>query len=127
MTPISTIRADLVQLLQTADASAKISFDPMTADEIGAAYIVSQLEIRHRDRQLDMAYYRTAAVTLTAVAKTTAALDALVDALAAVNNENQGSLRNAEISSILYKTDVSPDVKIAEVTLEAWISDYPEA
>ena len=63
MTPVAIIRADLVKLLHTASASAKISFDPMAPEEIEEAYIITRLEVRHRDRQLDMVYYRSAVVT----------------------------------------------------------------
>lgn len=124
MTPVSTIRADLVKLLHTASASAKISFDPMTPEELEEAYIITRLEIRHRDQQLDMVYYRSAMVTLIAAAKTTTALDALVDALSVTDNRNEGILRDATLSSIIYKTDADPDIKTAEVILAADIVDY---
>lgn len=124
MTPVATIRADLVKLLHTASASAKISFDPMAPEEIEEAYIITRLEVRHRDRQLDMVYYRSAVVTLIAAAKTTADLDALVDALAATDNQNEGTLRGATLSSIVYKTDADPDIKTVEVILEAEIVDH---
>lgn len=123
MTPVATIRADLVKLLHTASASAKISFDPMAPEEIEEAYIITRLEVRHRDRQLDMVYYRSAVVTLIAAAKTTADLDALVDALAATDNQDEGTLRGATLGSIVYKTDADPDIKTAEVILEAEIVD----
>lgn len=124
MTPVATIRADLVKLLHTASASAKISFDPMAPEEIEEAYIITRLEIRHRDRQLDMVYYRSAVVTLIAAAKTTADLDALVDALAVTDNQDEGTLRGATLGSIVYKTDADPDIKTAEVILEAEIVDH---
>lgn len=124
MTPVATIRADLVKLLHTASASAKISFDPMAPEEIEEAYIITRLEIRHRDRQLDLVYYRSAVVTLIAAAKTTADLDALVDALAVTDNQDEGTLRGATLSGIVYKTDADPDIKTAEVILEAEIVDH---
>ena len=124
MTPVATIRSDLVKLLHTASASARISFDPMAAEEIEEAYIITRLEIRHRDRQLDMVYYRSAVVNLIAAAKTTADLDALVDALAVADNRNEGTLRGATLSGIIYKTDADPDIKTAEVILEADVADY---
>ena len=124
MTPVATIRAGLVKLLHTASASARIAFDPMAPEEIEEAYIVTRLEVRHRDRQLDMAYYRSVVVTLIAAAKTTADLDALVDALAVTDNRTEGALRGATLSSIIYKTDADPDIKTAEVTLEAELVDY---
>lgn len=124
MTPVAIIRADLVKLLHTASASAKISFDPMAPEEIEEAYIITRLEVRHRDRQLDMVYYRSAVVTLIAAAKTTADLDALVDALAVTDNRNEGTLRGTTLSSIVYKTDADPDIKTAEVILEAEIVDH---
>lgn len=124
MTPVATLRADLVKLLHTASASAKISFDPMAPEEIEEAYIITRLEVRHRDRQLDMVYYRSAVVTLIAAAKTTADLDALVDALAVTDNQDEGTLRGATLGSIVYKTDADPDIKTAEVILEAEIVDH---
>ena len=112
MTPVATIRADLVKLLHTASASAKISFDPMAPEEIEEAYIITRLEVRHGDRQLDMVYYRSAVVTLIAAAKTTADLDALVDALAVTDNQNEGTLRGGRAASGLPHRERAGDLAV---------------
>lgn len=123
MTPVNTLRAELLELLQITGVSA-VSCDAMQAAEIDKAIIVSALDLNYQGRQLDMVYYRELTATLTLVAKTTADLDEIVDALALVDNQDTAHLRDITIRSVGYKTDTSDDLKIATATLEMGVSDY---
>lgn len=123
MTPVNTLRAELLELLQITGVSA-VSCDAMQATEIEKAIIVSALDLSYQSRQLDMVYYRELTATLTLVAKTTADLDEIVDALALVDNQDTAHLRNIAIRSVGYKTDTSDDLKIATATLEMGVNDY---
>lgn len=123
MTPVNTLRAELLELLQITGVSA-VSCDAMQAAEIEKAIIVSALDLNYQGRQLDMVYYRELTATLTLVAKTTADLDEIVDALALVDNQDTAHLRDITIRSVGYKTDTSDDLKIATATLEMGVSDY---
>lgn len=123
MTPVNTLRAELLELLQITGVSA-VSCDAMQAAEIEKAIIVSALDLNYQGRQLDMVYYRELTATLTLVAKTTADLDEIVDALALVDNQDTAHLRDITIRSVGYKTDTSDDLKIATAALEMGVSDY---
>lgn len=123
MTPVNTLRAELLEMLQITGVSA-VSCDAMQAAEIEKAIIVSALDLNYQGRQLDMVYYRELTATLTLVAKTTADLDEIVDALALVDNQDTAHLRDITIRSVGYKTDTSDDLKIAMATLEMGVSDY---
>ena len=72
MTPIGTLREELLELLQLTDADV-VAYDAMQATEISKAVIVSTLDLNYQERQLDMCYYRALTAGLTLVAKTTAA------------------------------------------------------
>lgn len=122
-TPVNTLRAELLELLQITGVSA-VSCDAMQATEIEKAIIVSALDLSYQSRQLDMVYYRELTATLTLVAKTTADLDEIVDALALVDNQDTAHLRDITIRSVGYKTDTSDDLKIATATLEMGVNDY---
>lgn len=123
MTPVQTIRQDILNIL-TLTGAEKIAFDTMDAGEIESAIIITEFEIAYTDRQLDMAYYRSITLTAQLVAKTTEDLDALVDKLADVDDAISGSVRHATLQRVVYETDDSPDYKIAQVTLTAGLSDY---
>lgn len=123
MTPVNTLRAELLELLQITGVSA-VSCDAMQATEIEKAIIVSALDLNYQSRQLDMVFYRELTATLTLVAKTTADLDEIVDALALVDNQDTAHLRDITIRSVGYKTDTSDDLKIATATLEMGVNDY---
>ena len=123
MTPVQTIRGDILTVLALTGAD-KIAFDTMDAGEIESAIIITEFELAYTDRQLDMAYYRSITITAQLVAKTAEDLDALVDKLADINDASSGSVRHAMIQRVVYETDDSPDYKIAQVTLTAGLSDY---
>lgn len=123
MTPMGTLREELLELLELTDADV-IAYDAMQATEISSAIIVSTLDISYQDRQLDMVYYRKLTAGLTLVAKTAAELDEIVDGLAAMDNQDTEHLRNATIISVGYGADASEDYKIATATIEVGIADY---
>ena len=123
MTPVQTIRGDILTILALTGAD-KIAFDTMDAGEIESAIIITEFEIAYADRQLDMVYYRSITLTAQLVAKTTEDLDALVDKLADVDDATSGSVRHAMIQRVVYETDDSPDYKIAVATISAEIVDY---
>lgn len=123
MTPIGTLREELLELLELTGVSV-IAYDAMQATEISQALIVSTLDISYQERQLDMCYYRKLTAGLTLVAKTAAELDEIVDGLAAIDNQDTAHLRNATILSVSYGADASEDYKIATATIEVGIADY---
>lgn len=123
MTPMGTLREELLELLQLTEAGV-IAYDAMQATEISKAVIVSTLDLNYQERQLDMCYYRALTAGLTLVAKTTAELDEIVDSLALVDNQDTEHLRNATIRSVSYGADASEDYKIATATIEVGIADY---
>ena len=123
MTPVQTIRQDILNILALTGAE-KIAFDTMDAGEIESAIIITEFEIAYTDRELDMTYHRSVNITAQLVAKTTEDLDALVDKLADVDDATSGKVRHAMLQRVVYETDDSPDYKIAQVTLTAGISDY---
>ena len=123
MTPVQTIRQDILTILALTGAE-KIAFDTMDAGEIESAIIITEFEIAYTDRELDMTYHRSVNITAQLVAKTTEDLDALVDKLADVDDATSGKVRHAMIQRVVYETDDSPDYKIAQVTITAGISDY---
>ena len=123
MTPVQTIRGDILTVLALTGAD-KIAFDTMDAGEIESAIIITEFEIAYTDRQLDMAYYRSITLTAQLVAKTAEDLDALVDKLADINDASSGSVRHAMVQRVVYETDDSPDYKIALATITAGLSDY---
>ena len=123
MTPVQTIRQDILNILALTGAE-KIAFDTMDAGEIESAIIITEFEIAYTDRQLDMAYYRSITLTAQLIAKTTEDLDELVDKLADVDDATSGKVRHAMLQRVVYETDDSPDYKIAQVTITAGISDY---
>ena len=123
MTPVQTIRQDILNILALTGAE-KIAFDTMDAGEIESAIIITEFEIAYADRQLDMAYYRSVTLTAQLVAKTTEDLDALVDKLADIDDATSGKVRHAMLQRVVYETDDSPDYKIAQATITAGISDY---
>ena len=123
MTPVQTIRGDILTILALTGAD-KIAFDTMDAGEIESAIIITEFEIAYTDRQLDMAYYRSITLTAQLVAKTAEDLDALVDKLADINDASSGSVRHAMVQRVVYETDDSPDYKIALATITAGLSDY---
>lgn len=123
MTPVQTIRGDILTVLALTGAE-KIAFDTMDAGEIESAIIITEFEIAYTDRQLDMAYYRSITLTAQLVAKTAEDLDALVDKLADINDASSGSVRHAMVQRVVYETDDSPDYKIALATITAGLSDY---
>ena len=123
MTPVQTIREDILTILALTGAE-KIAFDTMDAGEIESAIIITELEIAYADRELDTTYHRSITLTAQLVAKTTEDLDALVDKLADVDDATSGKVRHAMLQRVVYETDDSPDYKIAQVTITAGISDY---
>lgn len=123
MTPVQTIRQDILNILALTGAE-KIAFDTMDAGEIESAIIITEFEIAYTDRELDMTYHRSVNLTAQLVAKTTEDLDALVDKLADADDATSGKIRHAMIQRVVYETDDSPDYKIAQVTITAGISDY---
>lgn len=123
MTPVKTIREDLLAVLALSGIE-KISFDNMEAGEIEQAIIISELSLEYQDRQLDMTYYRGLTATAQLVAKTAEDLDEMVDSLAEIDNQSSGSVLHAMIQRVVYETDDSPDYKIALATITAGISDY---
>ena len=123
MTPVQTIRQDILNILALTGAE-KIAFDTMDAGEIESAIIITEFEIAYTDRELDMTYHRSVNITAQLVAKTTEDLDALVDKLADVDDATSGKVRHAMLQRVVYETDDSPDYKIAQVTITAGISDY---
>lgn len=123
MTPVQTIRQDILTILALTGAE-KIAFDTMDAGEIESAIIITEFEIAYTDRELDMTYHRSVNITAQLVAKTAEDLDALVDKLADADDATSGSVRHAMIQRVVYETDDSPDYKIAQVTITAGISDY---
>ena len=123
MTPVQTIRQDILNILALTGAE-KIAFDTMDAGEIESAIIITEFEIAYTDRELDTTYHRSVTLTAQLVAKTAEDLDALVDKLADVDDATSGKVRHAMLQRVVYETDDSPDYKIAQVTLTAGISDY---
>ena len=123
MTPVQTIRQDILNILALTGAE-KIAFDTMDAGEIESAIIITEFEIAYTDRELDTTYHRSLTLTAQIVAKTAEDLDALVDKLADVDDATSGKVRHAMLQRVVYETDDSPDYKIAQVTLTAGISDY---
>lgn len=123
MTPVQTIRQDILNILALTGAE-KIAFDTMDAGEIESAIIITEFEIAYTDRELDTTYHRSITLTAQLVAKTAEDLDALVDKLADVDDATSGKVRHAMIQRVVYETDDSPDYKIAQVTITAGISDY---
>ena len=123
MTPVQTIRQDILNILALTGAE-KIAFDTMDAGEIESAIIITEFEIAYTDRELDMTYHRSVNLTAQLVAKTAEDLDALVDKLADVDDVTSGKVRHAMLQRVVYETDDSPDYKIAQVTITAGISDY---
>lgn len=123
MTPVQTIRQDILTILALTGAE-KIAFDTMDAGEIESAIIITEFEIAYTDRELDMTFHRSVNITAQLVAKTAEDLDALVDKLADVDDATSGSVRHAMIQRVVYETDDSPDYKIAQVTITAGLSDY---
>lgn len=123
MTPVQTIRQDILNILALTGAE-KIAFDTMDAGEIESAIIITEFEIAYTDRELDMTYHRSVNLTAQLVAKTAEDLDALVDKLADVDDATSGKVRHAMLQRVVYETDDSPDYKIAQVTITAGISDY---
>lgn len=123
MTPVQTIRQDILNILALTGAE-KIAFDTMDAGEIESAIIITEFEIAYTDRELDMTYHRSVNITAQLVAKTTEDLDALVDKLADVDDTTSGKVRHAMLQRVVYETDDSPDYKIALATITAGISDY---
>lgn len=123
MTPVQTIRQDILNILALTGAE-KIAFDTMDAGEIESAIIVTEFEIAYADRELDTTYHRSITLTAQLVAKTTEDLDALVDKLADVDDATSGKVRHAMLQRVVYETDDSPDYKIAQATITAGISDY---
>ena len=123
MTPVQTIRQDILNILALTGAE-KIAFDTMDAGEIESAIIITEFEIAYTDRELDMTYHRSVNLTAQLVAKTTEDLDALVDKLADIDDATSGKVRHAMLQRVVYETDDSPDYKIAQVTITAGISDY---
>lgn len=123
MTPVQTIRQDILNILALTGAE-KIAFDTMDAGEIESAIIITEFEIAYTDRELDTTYHRSITLTAQLVAKTAEDLDALVDKLADVDDATSGKVRHAMLQRVVYETDDSPDYKIAQVTITAGISDY---
>ena len=123
MTPVQTIRQDILNILALTGAE-KIAFDTMDAGEIESAIIITEFEIAYADRELDTTYHRSITLTAQLVAKTTEDLDALVDKLADVDDATSGKVRHAMLQRVVYETDDSPDYKIALATITAGISDY---
>ena len=123
MTPVQTIRQDILNILALTGAE-KIAFDTMDAGEIESAIIITEFEIAYTDRELDMTYHRSVNITAQLVAKTTEDLDALADKLADVDDATSGKVRHAMLQRVVYETDDSPDYKIALATITAGISDY---
>ena len=123
MTPVQTIRQDILNILALTGAE-KIAFDTMDAGDIESAIIITEFEIAYTDRELDTTYHRSVTLTAQLVAKTAEDLDALVDKLADVDDATSGKVRHAMLQRVVYETDDSPDYKIAQVTLTAGISDY---
>jgi hypothetical protein len=123
MTPVQTIRQDILTILALTGAE-KIAFDTMDAGEIESAIIITEFEIAYADRELDTTYHRSVTLTAQLVAKTAEDLDALVDKLADVDDATSGKVRHAMIQRVVYETDDSPDYKIAQATITAGISDY---
>lgn len=123
MTPVKTIREDLLAVLALSGIE-KISFDNMEAGEIEQAIIISEFSLEYQDRQLDMTYYRGITVTAQLVAKTAGDLDEMVDNLAEIDNQSSGSVLHAMVQRVVYETDDSPDYKIAVATISAEIVDY---
>lgn len=123
MTPVQTIRQDILTILALTGAE-KIAFDTMDAGEIESAIIITEFEIAYTDRELDMTFHRSVNITAQLVAKTAEDLDALVDKLADADDATSGSVRHTMIQRVVYETDDSPDYKIAQVTITAGISDY---
>lgn len=123
MTPVQTVRQDILNILALTGAE-KIAFDTMDAGEIESAIIITEFEIVYTDRELDTTYHRSITLTAQLIAKTTEDLDALVDKLADVDDATSGKVRHAMLQRVVYETDDSPDYKIAQVTITAGISDY---
>lgn len=123
MTPVQTIRQDILNILALTGAE-KIAFDTMDAGEIESAIIITEFEIAYTDRELDMTYHRSVTITAQLVAKTAEDLDALVDKLADADDATSGAVRHAMLQRVVYETDDSPDYKIAQVTITAGLSDY---
>ena len=123
MTPVQTIRQDILNILALTGAE-KIAFDTMDAGEIESAIIITEFEIAYTDRELDTTYHRSVTLTAQLVAKTAEDLDALVDKLADVDDATSGKVRHAMLQRVVYETDDSPDYKIAQATITAGISDY---
>jgi hypothetical protein len=123
MTPVQTIRQDILNILALTGAE-KIAFDTMDAGEIESAIIITEFEIAYTDRELDTTYHRSVTITAQLVAKTAEDLDALVDKLADVDDATSGKVRHAMLQRVVYETDDSPDYKVAQVTITAGISDY---
>ena len=123
MTPVQTIRQDILNILALTGAE-KIAFDTMDAGEIESAIIITEFEIAYTDRELDTTYHRSVTLTAQLVAKTAEDLDALVDKLADVDDATSGKVRHAMLQRVVYETDDSPDYKIALATITAGISDY---
>lgn len=123
MTPVQTIRQDILNILALTGAE-KIAFDTMDAGEIESAIIITEFEIAYTDRELDTTYHRSITLTAQLVAKTAEDLDALVDKLADVDDATSGKVRHAMLQRVVYETDDSPDYKIAQATITAGISDY---
>lgn len=123
MTPVKTIREDLLAVLALSGIE-KISFDNMEAGEIEQAIIISEFSLEYQDRQLDMTYYRGLTATAQLVAKTAEDLDEMVDSLAEIDNQSSGSVLHAMVQRVVYETDDSPDYKIAVATISAEIVDY---
>lgn len=123
MTPVQTIRQDILNILALTGAE-KIAFDTMDAGEIESAIIITEFEIAYMDRELDTTYHRSITLTAQLVAKTAEDLDALVDKLADADDATSGKVRHAMLQRVVYETDDSPDYKIALATITAGISDY---
>ena len=123
MTPVQTIRHDIMNILALTGAE-KIAFDTMDAGEIESAIIITEFEIAYTDRELDTTFHRSVNITAQLVAKTAEDLDALVDKLADADDATSGSVRHAMLQRVVYETDDSPDYKIALASITAGISDY---
>lgn len=116
---LSNIKQDLVTILSSIDGVA-CSYDYSTIEESAKSVVIDSLELTYQ-HDLDMGWHKEFRATAVLITKTSDDLDALVDAVEALDDRSEGSIRDIMIESLtIDNNDLNMSIATAVLSGMVW-------
>lgn len=116
---LSDVKQDLVTILTSIDG-VSCSFDYSTIEESAKSIVIDSMEFTYQ-HDLDMGWHKELRATAVLITKTPDDLDALIDAVEALDNATEGSIRDIMIESLtIDNNDLNMSIATAVMSCMVW-------